>query len=64
MFVSTQDTKKCILKIEKLFKNLEDDVFDEYNNGNISKDEMVNIIAWCEKIKKSKTTELKGENEK
>ena len=41
----------AIAKIESLFKDLEDDVLDEYNKGTISKKEMINILAWCEKMK-------------
>ena len=44
-------------QIEKLFKDLENNVLDEYNKGSISKSEMVNIISWCEKVKEIKKNE-------
>ena len=35
--------------LEGLIKQFRDDVLDEYNNGNISKKEMFNIIGWTNK---------------
>lgn len=35
---------------EKYLKNLEDDIMDRYNEGKVSKKEMINILKWCEKI--------------
>jgi len=46
------------IKTEKIFKELQNDILDEYNEGNISSEEMSNIIEWCEKIKK---TIIKGD---
>ena len=40
------------VRIDKTFRELQDDILDEYNKGNISKSEMENILVWCEKMKK------------
>jgi hypothetical protein len=37
--------------IDELFAEIKDDILDEYNNGIISKKEMINIIRWCDKMK-------------
>jgi hypothetical protein len=50
------DSQKVRLK--RVFADLQDDVLDEYNNGNISKSEMENIIKWCNKILKMKLRSL------
>jgi len=55
--------ENCIIKIESLFNNLENNVFDEYNNGKISKKEMINIITWCEKVKQSQKKEMEKHEE-
>ena len=45
-------------KLEKTFASLQDDVLDEYNKGTISKEEMKNIIKWCEKMKQIKLKDI------
>ena len=37
---------------DKLFKNLQNDILDEYNNNKISKKEMINILTWVNKVNK------------
>lgn len=41
-------------RADKLLGGLENDVLDEYNKGSISKKEMLNLMLWCEKVKKMK----------
>jgi len=48
------------IKTEKLFNELQNDILDEYNNGNISSEEMANIIKWCEKMKKNFIKSIKS----
>lgn len=39
-----------VAKLERLLSNLQDDILDEYNAGNISEKEMKNIMRWTRKI--------------
>jgi len=39
---------------EGLIKQFRDDILDEYNNKNISKKEMLNIMNWANRIIKAK----------
>ena len=64
MFVNALYIENCTMKVDNLFKDLENNVFDEYNKGKISKNEMINIITWCERIKESQKEELRKEYEK
>lgn len=41
---------KTIEYWEKLLRQFQDDVLDEYNNRHISKKEMLNIMKWANKI--------------
>ena len=49
-------------EIENL-KNLQDDILDRYNDGEISKKETKNILEWCEKQKKKPEEIIDGLNE-
>ena len=45
-----------IYQVEKVFKKIQDKILDEYNNGTISKREMINISKWCENSKAKSLT--------
>jgi len=44
--------------LKYLFESLQDDVLDEYNNGKVSRIEMMNVMRWCEKMKKKMVEEV------
>lgn len=47
--------------IKNLFSNIQDEVLDEYNEKGISKEEMINVLTWCEKMK-NKMIEAESNN--
>ena len=52
-------SKNTIQHWEEVFSNIQDEVLDYYIDGVISKGEMENLVAWCEKMKQLKTREIK-----
>lgn len=46
-----------VAKLENLLHGLQDETLDQYNEGNISKKEMINIMDWINGI-----IEMKREN--
>jgi hypothetical protein len=46
--------------VTQKFKELKDDVLDSFNEGEITKNEMINILKWCEKMERIKKEEFKN----
>ena len=37
-------------RIKKVFYEIRDNVLDEFNESNITKDELISILDWCLKV--------------
>lgn len=45
--------------LENLFGDLQDDILDGYNKGDVTGIEMRNIMRWCERMKKNMIKDIK-----